>query len=62
MIQSHWMNEKEVAQLTTMSVHTIRKYRTKIDKIPFFKVGGSVRYRRADVLAWMEEKESRLCQ
>ena len=39
-----WLNEKEVAAMTGMSVHTLRSHRQKRCGIPYAKFGSSVRY------------------
>lgn len=62
MIQSHWLNEKEVAQATRLSVRSIQRMRGTVTGIPFFRVGGRVWYTEEAVANWIKEKESRLCQ
>ena len=51
------ISEYEAAALLGLSVHTLRKDRTSLRRIPFFKVGRSVRYnaqRLSEALAAME--------
>lgn len=38
------VGEHEVAAALGLSVHTLRKDRTAARRIPFYKIGGSVRY------------------
>jgi predicted DNA-binding transcriptional regulator AlpA len=47
------LNEQKVAEMIGMSVAWLRLKRQKGDGIPAVKVGRSVRYRRADVVAWV---------
>lgn len=49
-----WMNDKEVAEQTGLSVHTLRRDRFRGQGIPYSKVGRSCRYSQADVTAFME--------
>jgi excisionase family DNA binding protein len=50
------LNEKEVAQLLKMSLPTLRRWRAAKTGPRFLKIGSSVRYRHADVEAWIREK------
>ena len=50
------MTEKEVAQFLKVSVNTLRNYRSLGIGPLFVKLGRSVRYRMADVLAWVNGK------
>lgn len=51
------VDEHEAAELLGMSVHTLRKDRTKARRIPFFKIGGSVRYSVDRIRAALAEYE-----
>lgn len=52
--QVRWVDEREVAAITGISLSTLRKYRMGNVKIPFCKIGRSVRYRLSDVVAFMD--------
>jgi excisionase family DNA binding protein len=44
-----------VAELLVLTRNTLEKWRVRGEGPPFVKLGGRVRYRRSDVLAWIEE-------
>jgi excisionase family DNA binding protein len=44
--------DSDVARLVGVSVHTVRSWRHRGLGPPFYRVGGAVRYRRAEVLQW----------
>jgi excisionase family DNA binding protein len=44
-----------VAALVGLTRNTLEKWRVRGQGPPFVKLGGRVRYRRSDVLAWIEE-------
>ena len=48
----------EVAELLKVSVSTIRLLQQQ-RKLPFIKVGGSVRFERSDVLSYLEKRRVR---
>lgn len=50
------MTEQEVAQLLKRSVKTLRNDRSAGRGPKWLKVGGSVRYRLADVIEWLHDK------
>lgn len=52
------LNEKEAAQLLSMSTHFLRRDRISYDSvgIPYLRIGASVRYRRADLEHWIAGK------
>lgn len=51
---NEWMTDDEVAALCGLSVKTVQKWRYRGGKGPaYVKLGGAVRYRRADVEAWV---------
>ena len=52
--QSYWVDEKVVHAKTGISLSTLRKHRHLMKGIPYTKVGRSVRYYLADVMAFME--------
>lgn len=49
------MTETEVADYARLNVKTLQKWRRLGGGPPFVKMGASVRYRRADVEAWLTE-------
>lgn len=48
------LNDREVALLVGKSVQSLRNDRYMGRGAPYFKVGGAVRYRRGEVLKWLE--------
>jgi excisionase family DNA binding protein len=51
------LDEQEAAQLLTVAPGTLSVWRsTGRYNLPFLKVGRNVRYRRADLLAWLEKR------
>lgn len=52
------LNEKEAAQLLSMSIHFLRRDRISCDSvgIPCVRIGASVRYRRVDLEQWIDRK------
>jgi excisionase family DNA binding protein len=50
------MTIPDVAQVTKLSVSTIRKYVFE-KTIPYFRVGGNVRFRPSDIEAWIKKCE-----
>ncbi len=51
------MNTEQVSKELGIPVGTLRCYRSTGIGPKSFKLGGRVRYRRADVVAWVEEQE-----
>jgi predicted DNA-binding transcriptional regulator AlpA len=54
-----WITEASASDITSMSIHWFRKKRVEGDGIPYSKIGRACRYRRADVIAWMESRKVR---
>ena len=54
--QVQWLDEKKVAEMTGISLSTLRKYRLKTIGLPYYKLGRSVRYKLSDVISYMESK------
>ena len=52
-----FLKEKEVAELTSLALSTIRHHRLDRRGIPYIKVGRSVRYSLDDVLNFMERNK-----
>ena len=51
------LDEKAAAQLLDMSPGTLSVWRsTGRYNLPFIKIGRNVRYRRADLVAWLEKR------
>ncbi|MCL4310685.1 MAG: helix-turn-helix domain-containing protein [Actinomycetota bacterium] len=49
-----YLNEKQVSDMTGISVHTLRNQRAEARGIPYSKIGRSVRYAISDVMNYME--------
>jgi excisionase family DNA binding protein len=56
MTHERFITEKEVAELTGLSVGTLRKHRQEMRGIRYAKVGKSVRYAYSDVIGYMSSK------
>ena len=52
------LKPKDVAGLLNISLHTLASWRrqTNPHDLPWIEVGGSVRYRRSDVQAWLNKR------
>jgi predicted DNA-binding transcriptional regulator AlpA len=53
---THLLNEREVAQLLSVSVATIRRWRLLHQGPRFLKISASVRYRPEDIDAWLDSR------
>jgi hypothetical protein len=55
------LNEKEAAELLSMSTHFLRRDRIsdRSAGIPFIRIGAAIRYRRADLEVWIEARMHR---
>jgi len=49
------LNERQVSELLTISVKTLQNWRSARRELPFIKVGGHVRYVKAEVLSYITE-------
>ena len=49
-----WLDEREVSNLTKLSLSTLRAHRFLRKGIPYFKIGRSVRYCWDDVATFMD--------
>jgi hypothetical protein len=47
------LTEMNAAKILCMSVRTLQAWRTRGTGPAFVRVGGAVRYRRADLVAWI---------
>ena len=56
-IEAVLMTTEDVSGVCLIPVGTLRYYRACGTGPASFKLGGRVRYRRADVLAWIAEQE-----
>jgi predicted DNA-binding transcriptional regulator AlpA len=50
------INEHEVARVTGLSIATVRRWRLLRQGPRYLKIGAAVRYRPADVMAWLESR------
>lgn len=52
------LKPREVAELLNISLHTLSSWRrqTNPHDLPWIEVGGSIRYRREDVQAWLAKR------
>jgi excisionase family DNA binding protein len=50
---------KDVSKILRLSEVTIFRFLKKPDFIPSFRVGGSIRFIKEDVLNWMDEQKTR---
>jgi len=49
-----YLTEIEVSQMTKIAVQTLRNDRFKRQRIPYHKIGRSIRYKLADVVRYMD--------
>jgi len=49
-----WLNETEVAELTGRAKQTLRNDRCRGRGCPYYKIGGSVRYKLDEVITFMD--------
>lgn len=61
-VQQRWLTEKEVSQMTGISLSSLRKYRIRGVHLPYSKVGKSVRYAIADVVSFMDAHRVMPCR
>lgn len=53
------MTPEQVASALLLSLRTLAAWRSSgRNPLPYLKVGGRIRYRRADLLAWLERRTS----
>lgn len=54
---SSWLNEKQVAKITGMSLASVRRWRRLGQGPKWVRVGiAAVRYKDTDVTAWLESR------
>jgi predicted site-specific integrase-resolvase len=51
-----WLDESQVSALITIKVKTLQNWRCAGRGLPFHKLGGKVRYKKADVLAYIAQR------
>jgi predicted DNA-binding transcriptional regulator AlpA len=57
LLNKPYLNEKEVSAITGRAISTIRNERFLRRGLPYLKIGGrSIRYKSADVIAYMESR------
>ena len=50
------LSDRDIARLTGFSVHTVRRWRFLNQGPRYLKISNLVRYRPADVKAWLESR------
>ena len=56
-MEKHMLTEPEAANYLGLAPHTLATWRcAKRNNLPFFKIGGAIRYRRADLVTWLETR------
>jgi predicted DNA-binding transcriptional regulator AlpA len=58
LMDAEFFDQRDLSRRWRISVRTLEKWRTNRTGPRFIKVGGRVRYRRADVEAWEERRAS----
>lgn len=53
------LNEAEVAEMTGLSKRTLQAWRYRGGGPPFIKLGRAVRYRKSDIVEWINEQAVR---
>jgi predicted DNA-binding transcriptional regulator AlpA len=56
-VNSEYLDEKQVSQLVGRALSTLRNDRHLRRGLPYVKFGRSVRYSKADVIAFMEARK-----
>jgi predicted DNA-binding transcriptional regulator AlpA len=51
------LNEKEAARFLSMSYRTLQSWRSAGEGPSYLKLGRSIRYRRGDLLTWVNESQ-----
>ncbi len=51
------LTEKEAARFLSMSFRTLQSWRSESKGPPYLKLGRSIRYRKSDLLAWVEKNQ-----
>lgn len=53
-----FLNEKDVARITGLSLATVRRWRLFGQGPRYLKIGAAVRYKPGDLTAWLETRPS----
>ncbi len=56
-IQTEWINPKNVSTDYGFSTSTLAKWRMDNKNLPFSKMGKYIRYKRSDILAFIESNK-----
>jgi predicted DNA-binding transcriptional regulator AlpA len=51
------LNEKEAGRFLSMSYRTLQSWRSAGEGPSYLKLGRSIRYRRSDLLTWVDENQ-----
>jgi excisionase family DNA binding protein len=51
-----FLSERQVSELLTISVKTLQNWRSAGREMPYYKLGGKVRYAKADVLEYIAQQ------
>ena len=54
-IKKEWLNPKEVSSEFGLSISTLAKWRMKNKYLSFSKIGKYIKYKRADIEAFLNE-------
>lgn len=54
-----FLNIHQVAELTGLSKHTIYK-KTGYRNIPFYRIGGLLRFKKSEVMDWIEARKEKV--
>ena len=54
-MKEHYLNEREVSELTGIAKQTLRNWRSRGCGIPYFKIGRAVRYSEQDIVSYFAE-------
>lgn len=52
-----FLTEKEVSKLTSLALPTLRNHRYLGRGFPYVKIGGAVRYAKADIIRFIEARK-----
>jgi hypothetical protein len=55
MADKQYIDDRECAEIGRFQVQTLRNWRHKSIGPPYIKIGRSVRYDRAEFIAWLEQ-------
>lgn len=56
-IAPQFLTEKETAEITRMSMSTLRNDRSRGVGINYYKINRAVRYKLEDVMEWMDSRK-----